>query len=70
MSKFDESTTLKVEWIKKEKALVIQFPTPQGQLLGYEIIKLVRKAVKNYASDFDITTLNFTIKLKKEIEDE
>ena len=66
MAKFDKTTTLKVKWSKREQDLMFYYPTHQGKFFGYEIAKLIKKEIKEYATDFDITTFNCTIKLTKE----
>ena len=60
--------TLYVHWSKRENDLIIDYPTTSGKYLGLAIAELVEAKIKQYATDYDITTVKVQIKLKKECE--
>lgn len=61
--------TLVVKWSKKENDFIWHYPNRQGEFLGYDIIKNIREQVKNFATDYDITTFKAEIKLTKSADE-
>lgn len=61
--------TLYIHWSKHENDLLFQYPTRSGKHLGYDISKTIEEAIKQYATDYDITSVKVQIKLKKEREE-
>ena len=62
--RLDKDTTLYIKWSKAENDLMVYYPNRQGKYLGYEIMKTISKEIKEYATDFDITSVKVQIKLK------
>ena len=58
--------TLYVHWSKHENDLMIDYPTVSGKYLGLAIAELIEAKIKQYATDYDITSVKVQIKLKKE----
>lgn len=58
--------TLYIYWSKRENDLMFQYPTGAGKHLGYELSDTIEKAIKQYATDYDITSVKVQIKLKKD----
>lgn len=66
--KLDEK--LYIKWSKAEEDLMIYYPCREGKILGYDICSAVKKAIKDYADEFDIKTFKCQIELteKKKAE--
>lgn len=58
--------TLYIYWSKRENDLLFQYPNRSGKHLGYDISKTIEDAIKQYATDYDITSVKVQIKLKKD----
>lgn len=64
MAKADD--TLYIWWSKRENDLLFQYPNRSGKHLGYDISNTISEAIKQYATDYDITSVKVQIKLKKD----
>ncbi len=62
--KIDREKTLYIRYSKQHNGLIVDYPNRQGMWLGYEIKETIKKEIKEYATDFDITTVKCQIKLK------
>lgn len=59
--------TLYIHWSKHENDLLFQYTTRSGKHLGCDISETIEEAIKQYATDYDITSVK--VKLKKEREE-
>lgn len=62
--RLNKDTTMYIKYSKAENDLITYYPDHQGKYLGYDIMKTITQQLKEYATDYDITSVKVSIKLK------